>query len=173
MLMTIIGILVGLVILGCAVVALYIAMQGDAEMRLLTKKRTDAVKVSEAGDRLDFQLEVPFDNIGKQEGTILDTYMRIYLPQEQYDDVLLRGKVNLEGVLRDDDYFEALLVPAGTGKNLVLRFEAYAKHGKTLADDEKICLLFAFKKYCGTGCRPFSGKSRKMPTESTPMFYRR
>ena len=119
MLMTIIGILVGLVILGCAVVALYISMQGDAKMRLLTKKRTDAVKVSEAGDRLDFQLEVPFDNIGKQEGTILDTYMRIYLPQEQYDDVLLRGKVNLEGVLRDDDYFEALLVPAGTGKNLV------------------------------------------------------
>ena len=89
MLMTIIGILVGLVILGCAVVALYIAMQGDAEMRLLTKKRTDAVKVSEAGDRLDFQLEVPFDNIGKQEGTILDTYMRIYLPQEQYDDVFV------------------------------------------------------------------------------------
>ena len=75
MLMNVIGILVGLMILGCAVVALYIAMQGDAEMRLLTKKRTEAVKVSANGDRLDFQLEVPFDNIGKQEGTILDTYM--------------------------------------------------------------------------------------------------
>ena len=58
MLITIIGILVALVLLGCAVVALYIAMQGDAEMRLLTKKRTEAVKVSEQGDRLDFQLEV-------------------------------------------------------------------------------------------------------------------
>ena len=132
MLITIIGILVALVILGCAVVALYITMQGDAEMRLLTKKRTEAVKVSEQGERVDFELEVAFDNIGKQEGTILDAYMRIYLPQEQYDDVLLRGKVNLEGVLRDDDYFEALLVPAGTGKKLVLRFEAYAKNGKTL-----------------------------------------
>lgn len=134
MFMTIIGVLVALVIVGCAVVALYIAVQGDAEMRLLTKKRTEAVKVSEAGDRLDFELKVPFDNIGKQEGTILDTYMRIYLPQEQYDDVLLRGKVNLEGVLRDDDYFEALLVPDGTGKNLVLRFEAYARKGKSLKE---------------------------------------
>ena len=66
MLMNVIGILVGLMILGCAVVALYIAMQGDAEMRLLTKKRTEAVKVSANVDRLDFQLEVPFDNIGKQ-----------------------------------------------------------------------------------------------------------
>lgn len=132
MLVTVIGILVGLVILGCAVVALYITVQGDAQMRLLTKQRTQAVKAAAEGERLDFQLEVPFDNVGKQEGTILDAYMRIYLPQEQYDDVLLRGKVNLEGVLRDDDYFEALLVPAGTGKKLVLRFEAYAKNGKNI-----------------------------------------
>lgn len=134
MLVTVISILVGLAILGCAVVALYIAVQGDAQMRLLTKERTQAVKTAAKGGRLDFQLEVPFDNIGKQEGTILDAYMRIYLPQEQYDDVLLRGKVNLEGVLRDDDYFEALLVPAGTEKKLVLRFEAYAKNGKSLAE---------------------------------------
>ena len=42
MLVTILGILVALVLLGCAVVALYIALQGDAEMRLLTKKRTAA-----------------------------------------------------------------------------------------------------------------------------------
>lgn len=134
MLVTVISILVGLAILGCAVVALYIAVQGDAQMRLLTKERTQAVKTAAKGGRLDFQLEVPFDNVGKQEGTILDAYMRIYLPQEQYDDVLLRGKVNLEGVLRDDDYFEALLVPAGTEKKLVLRFEAYAKNGKSLAE---------------------------------------
>ena len=44
-------------------------------------------------DRIDFSLEVPFDNVGKQEGTILDAYMRIYLPQEQYSDVLLRARL--------------------------------------------------------------------------------
>ena len=43
-------------------------------------------------------------------------------------------KVNLKGVLRDDDYFEAVLAPAGTGKTMVLRFEAYAKNGKTIAE---------------------------------------
>ena len=127
MLLTIIGVLLAVIVLGVLVVALYIMVQGDAQMRLLTK-------AGEQEGRVDFQLEVPFDNIGKQEGTILDAYMRIYLPQEQYDDVLLRGKVNLEGVMRDDDYFEALLVPAGTGKKLVLRFEAYAKNGKTIKE---------------------------------------
>lgn len=134
MLLTIIEVLIALVILGVLVVGGYISIQGDAVMRLLTKKRTKAVLDVKNDERIDFSLEVPFDNIGKQEGTILDAYMRIYLPQEQYSDVLLRGKVNLKGKLREDDYFEALLVPAGTGDKFVLRFEAYAKNGKSVAE---------------------------------------
>lgn len=130
----ILKILVALVILGMVVVYMYIKMQGDAEMVLDVSKRTSAVKVSDNGQRLDFEVEVPYSNVGKQEGTILDTYMRIYLPQEQYSDVLLRGKVNLKNVKREDDYFEAVLVPAGTGNTLLLRFEAYAKHGKTVTE---------------------------------------
>lgn len=134
MLLTIIEALIALVILGVIVVGGYISIQGDAVMRLLTKERTKAALDKKETKRVDFSLEVPFDNIGKQEGTILDAYMRIYLPQEQYNDVLLRGKVNLKDRLREDDYFEALLVPAGTGDKFVLRFEAYAKNGKTIEE---------------------------------------
>ena len=129
----ILEILVALVVLAVIVVGVYIKAQGDAEMLVEVGKRTTAVKVAEDGERLDFEIEVPYRNAGKQEGTIIDAYMRIYLPQEQYADVLLRGKVNLKGVKRDDDYFEAVLVPEGTGKTLLLRFEAYAKNGKTIA----------------------------------------
>jgi hypothetical protein len=134
MLISIIAVIIAVIVLGALVVALFIFMQGDAEMRLLTKERTQATKVSAEQERLDFQLELPFDNIGKQEGTILDAYMRIYLPQEQYADVLLRGKVNLADVPREDDYFEAVLVPAGTKRSFALRFEAYARNGKSLAE---------------------------------------
>ena len=88
MLMTIVGVLVGLFILGVIIVGVYISIQGDAVMRLLVKQRTKAVLDKVYADRIDFSLEVPFDNVGKQEGTILDAYMRIYLPQEQYSDVL-------------------------------------------------------------------------------------
>lgn len=130
----ILEILVALVILGVLVVGLYISMQGDAVMRLLTKKRSAVALEKKEAERVDFSLEIPFDNVGKQEGTVLDAYMRIYLPQEQYGDVLLRGKVNREGYLREDDYFEAMLVPAGTGEKFVLRFEAYAKNGKSLEE---------------------------------------
>lgn len=134
MLLTIIEALIALVILGVVVIGGYISVQGDAVMRLLTKERSKAKLDNKTEERVDFSLEIPFDNIGKQEGTILDAYMRIYLPQEQYNDVLLRGKVNLKNHLREDDYFEALLVPAGTGDKFVLRFEAYAKNGKNIAE---------------------------------------
>ena len=130
----ILEILVALVSLGVLVVGVYISMQGDAVMRLLTKKRSAVALEKKEAERVDFSLEIPFDNVGKQEGTVLDAYMRIYLPQEQYSDVLLRGKVNREGYLREDDYFEAMLVPAGTGEKFVLRFEAYAKNGKSLEE---------------------------------------
>lgn len=134
MIFLLIKIILAVAVLGIIVVGVYIAQQGDAVMRFKTADRTKAVKQRADDKRLDFTVEVPYDNIGKQEGTILDTYMRIYLPQEQYGDVLLRGKVNLKNVLRDDDYFEALLVPAGTGNTLVLRFEAYARNGKNITE---------------------------------------
>ena len=127
----ILEIIIALAILGALVVGVYIMLQGDAVMEFCTEKRRSAAKTAEEGERIDFEVEVPYKNTGKQEGTILDTYMRIYLPQEQYGDVLLRGKVNLKGVMREDDYFEALLVPAGTGSTLVLRFEAYGRNGMT------------------------------------------
>lgn len=134
MLTCILEVILAIIVLAFVVVGVFIMMRGDAEMNFYSKKRTEAVKVSEEGERIDFNVEIPYDNTGKQEGTIIDTYMRIYLPQEQYNDVLLRGKVNLKGVMREDDYFEALLVPEGTGNTLVLRFEAYARNGKSLKE---------------------------------------
>lgn len=124
MLLTVAGIILGLAFAGFITVELYIALQGDASIEIFTGERTRAKAALREEGRLSFDVKVPFKNSGKQEGTILDAYLRVYLPQEQYDGLRLRGKANLEGALRDDDYFEALLVPAGSAGNLVARFEA-------------------------------------------------
>ncbi len=134
MILFLIKLILGLAILGVLVVAVYIARQGDAKIELKTAERTKAEKNTEKEGRIDFSVDIPYVNSGTQEGTILDAYMRIYLPEEQYDGVLLRGKVNLKDVLRGDDYFEAVLVPAGTGKTMVLRFEAYARNGQNIKE---------------------------------------
>lgn len=132
MILFLVKIVAVLFILGCLVVAAYIMLQGDAELVFAKEKKTKAVLTKATDKRLDFAVELPYTNVGKEEGTILDAYLRIYLPQEQYADVLLRGKVNLKDVPRADDYFEAVLVPANTGKTMVLKFEAYARNCKTI-----------------------------------------
>ena len=134
MIVFLVKIIAALFILGCLVVAIYIMLQGDAELIFAKEKRTQAVVIGKTAERLDFAVELPYTNKGKEEGTILDAYLRIYLPQEQYGDVLLRGKVNLKDVPREDDYFEAVLVPANTGKTMVLKFEAYPKNGKSIQE---------------------------------------
>ena len=54
----ILEILVALVILGVLVVGLYISMQGDAVMRLLTNKRSAAALEKKEAERVDFSLEI-------------------------------------------------------------------------------------------------------------------
>ena len=71
-------------------------------------------------------------NEGKEEGIILDAFIRVYLPQEQYADVQLRGRVNLQDVPREDDYFEAMLLGPRERKNMVVKFEIVPVHGVTL-----------------------------------------
>lgn len=126
-------ILIALVILSVFVLEQILNKKGEATIAWLPEKKTKAVKVAQEGERLDFELEVPFKNYGTEDLAILDAYMRIYLPQEQYDDVLLRGKINRKTALREDDYFEAMLAVRGE-ESLLLRFEAYAKNGKSIVE---------------------------------------
>lgn len=127
-------VLVLLLIVTGAVVFLYIMKQGDACLVFSVDERSRAAAATVQPQRLCFDIAVPFANSGRQEGTILDAYVRIYLPQEQYDGCLLRGRVNVSTALRDDDYFEAMLVPAGQRGELLLRLEVYPRRGLKLQE---------------------------------------
>lgn len=81
-----------------------------------------------------FEINVPYKNIGSQELTILDTWTRVYLPDEQYDCLHLSARINEASRLRNDDYFEAMLIPAGQSGNLLLRFTAIARN---ISDEPK------------------------------------
>ncbi len=126
-----------LIVLAITVVGIYIFLQGDAKFVFKVQERSCAMRTKMLKERLDFEVEVPCANIGKQDGIILDAYMRIYLPQEQYSYVLVRGKINLKDALREDDYFEAVKVPRGTEKNMLLRFEVYSENGKNIEEAVK------------------------------------
>lgn len=130
----VIEIIAGLFLLGLVAVAVFIMMQPKHKFVFDVAKRTKAELTGKTDDKLCFSVDVPFTNEGGDEGLVLDAFPRIYLPQEQYDKALVRGKINLKDVPRDDDYFEALVMPKGGNKTMTVKFELTPMHGASLKE---------------------------------------
>lgn len=130
----VIEIIAGLILLGVVAVAVFIAMQPKHKFVFDVANRTKAELAAKTDDKLCFNVDVPFTNEGGDEGLVLDAFIRPYLPQEQYDKALVRGKINLKDVPRDDDYFEAMVMPKGEHKTMTVKFELTPMHGATLAE---------------------------------------
>ena len=75
---------------------------------------------------------VTFANEGKQSALIVDAYVKPQLPFEQYDGISVRGKAEREGVPREDDYFEALVLEHQQSVNIVAKVTMTARKGMTL-----------------------------------------
>ena len=78
---------------------------------------------SQTDDAIVISKKLTFVNEGKQCATIMDALVRPQLPYEQYDGIEARGKAEREGEPREDDYFEAMLVPPNMQDTLTLKFE--------------------------------------------------
>lgn len=128
-----IEVIIGIVVLIAIALTIFIFSQGKENVIFLKDKRTKAHLVSKSDERIDFAFDVPYENPGKDDGVFLDAYVRVYLPDEQYNGALLRGKVNRSDVPRDDDYFEAMLVPIDFKGALTVKFELTPRNGKATA----------------------------------------
>ena len=128
----ILKVIAALILLAVVVIGIYILLQGKEEMFFEVTQRTKARLIKRSENKLEFEVELPMHNDGKEEGIILDAFIRVYLPQEQYADAQLRGRVNLKEAPREDDYFEAMLLGPGVKKTMVVKFELVPEHGVTL-----------------------------------------
>ncbi len=111
---------------------LYIARQGDAHFEFLVDQATDFVLTELTETTAVFSCKVPFINNGTQDGTIMDAYTRHLLPYEQYDGVEVYSRLELETARRADQYFEAVIVPKGTGQAVMITVKFTGK-GRTMA----------------------------------------
>lgn len=120
-----------------------------------TDEMTPFSVLTRTADRLVIRAVIPFANEGKQCGTIMDAILRVQLPYEQYDGALVRGKVELNGVPREDDYFEAALIEKKQRINLALKLSIEGRNGHTL--DDAIAHMVDFRMdliYLETGRTP-------------------
>ena len=83
--------------------------------------------VEHTAEHLVIGATIPFANEGKQCGTIMDAFLRVQLPYEQYDGALV-------GVPREDDYFEAVLIQKHSRIHLVLKVSIEGRRGNSLEE---------------------------------------
>jgi hypothetical protein len=118
-----------LAVIVAVAVWLFIARQGDAEFEFLVGQRTAFMLVEKTEKIATFSCKVPFINKGLQDGTIMDAYPRHLLPYEQFDGVEVNSRMELETAPRTDNYFEAVIIPKGTGGTVIITVTFTAKAG--------------------------------------------
>ena len=91
--------------------ALYIWRQGDADFVFDTTSRSQLVLERETADEMVFAFNVPFRNRGSQQGTLMDVFVRPWIPKEQFSAAELTTKVTVASCPRSDGYWEATLFP--------------------------------------------------------------
>ena len=92
------------------VVKMYFSMKGQEIVIPKIKERTP-FKI-EQRDEHSMTISTTMDlvNEGKQSALIVDCIVKPQLPFEQYDGIAVRGKAEVDGVPREDDYFEAMVL---------------------------------------------------------------
>lgn len=85
---------------------------------------------------------IEFRNEGTQSAMIVDAICHPLLPFEQYDGMNVRGRAEREGVPREDDYFEALVIEHQQSAMLVAKVTLTAR--KNLSLEEAVSRMVDF-----------------------------
>lgn len=127
------GLLIAAVV-GVLGVAIFLKMRGQEKIVPRLNKRTP-FKIEHRDEKsVTLSTTIEFFNEGSQSGMIVDAYVKPQLPFEQYDGMNVRGKAEVEGKPREDDYFEALVMEHQQGFNFVAKVTLTARKGMTLEE---------------------------------------
>ena len=131
--LTILFALVGAVLI--AVLAAAVFLHGREEKVVPhIDERTPFEVVARDETSVTVATTIEFRNEGTQSAMIVDAICHPQLPFEQYDGMNVRGKIEREGVPREDDYFEALVIEHQQSAKLVAKVTLSARKNLSLAD---------------------------------------
>ncbi|MBO4780320.1 MAG: hypothetical protein J5497_06765, partial [Selenomonadaceae bacterium] len=138
-------ILEGLIVAVLAVVLvtwLYLKNRGQEKLVPKLESRTPFKIESRDEKSVTLSTTIEFRNEGKQSAMIVDAICKPQLPFEQYDGMNVRGKAEREGVPREDDYFEALVVEHQQSARLVAKVTLTTR--KNLSLEEAVAHMVDF-----------------------------
>ena len=111
-------------------------IKGDCVLRMQKSKRTPLKVESMDMRHVRLSFTIPIKNVGKQLGTIMDAFVRIYIPFEQYDKARVTGHLTDFDVPRHDDYWQAFILDPGKEKKFLITLDIDGKGQSILQDRE-------------------------------------
>ena len=137
-------ILEGLIIVILAVaVMVWLYIKGRQEKLVPKLDSRTPFKIERRDEKsVTLSTTIEFRNEGTQSGMIVDAICKPQLPFEQYDGMDVRGKAEREGVPREDDYFEALVIEHQQSAMLVAKVTLTAR--KNLSLEEAVAHMVDF-----------------------------
>ena len=129
-------ILTGLIVAVLAVVLVtWLYLRGRQEKLVPKLESRTPFKIERRDEKsLTLSTTIEFRNEGTQSAMIVDAICHPLLPFEQYDGMDVRGKVEREGVPREDDYFEALVIEHQQSAKLVAKVTLTARKNLSLEE---------------------------------------
>lgn len=138
-------ILGGLIVAALAVILvtwLYLKNRGQEKVVPKLESRTPFKIEARDEKSVTISTTIEFRNEGTQSAMIVDAICHPLLPFEQYDGMNVRGKAEREGVPREDDYFEALVIEHQQSAMLVAKVTLTAR--KNLSLEEAVAHMVDF-----------------------------
>ncbi len=124
-----------LLIVVAVVAGVYFYLRGREEKVVPKLESRTAFEIESRDEKsVTLSTTIEFRNEGTQSAMIVDAICHPLLPFEQYDGMNVRGKVEREGVPREDDYFEALVIEHQQSVRLVAKVTLTARKGLTLQE---------------------------------------
>lgn len=113
---------------------LFFSLEKNSKLIIHDKDHDPFILERITNDSAEFSARVGFENLGGQYATIMDCVVRPQLPFEQYDGVDVRGKAEIDGKPREDDYFEASLVDPHSTLPIVMKVKLTARKGMNIRE---------------------------------------
>ena len=111
-------------------------IKGDCVLKVMKSKRTPFHVESMDMKSVTLSCTLPIKNVGKQLGTIMDAFVRVYLPFEQYDEAVVTAHLTDFDMPRPDDYWQAFILDPGKEKKFLITLDIDGKGQSILQDLE-------------------------------------
>lgn len=123
-----------IIAIGYIAFKLFCRWQGDERIVFFPHKRSTFILEDITFNQVVLSCEVPYRNVGKQNGTIMDCYPRHLLPYEQFDRIHVESWLTNLQEQRPDGYWKALIVEPQKGGKVLIKVILHAITGNIKND---------------------------------------